>query len=216
MQIISVRKGFTADHSSTSYEFLAVDKPLEQEARDAVSSLSSRAHPSRRRVDFTYNVDGYDIPGGWEPLLKDYYDVMYSESYDWWTLGIAFDISSKEQEEELVEYNFRGTENLGVDIEIEDGRAIISIYACLDYSYLAEPNQDWSVFANQDLDYESEDYLLTLLTAVRKQIMKGNYDLFYAIWEVYGIEDYPLDKPDDYDKSDSVIKTFASILDCPF
>ena len=187
MKIISVRKGFTADHSSTSYEFLAVDKPLEQEERDEVASLSSRAHPSRRRVDFTYNVDGYDIPGGWRPLLEDYYDVMHSESYDWWTLGIAFDISAKEQAEELLVYNFRGIEDLGVDIEIEDGRAIISIYVCLDYHYLAEPNQDWSVFAGHDLDYESEDYLLTLLTAARKQIMNGNYDFFYAVWEVYGI-----------------------------
>mgnify|MGYP007113716346 CR=1 FL=1 len=43
MKIIAVHKGFACDHSSTSYEFLAVDKPLSQKARRDVSSLSSRA-----------------------------------------------------------------------------------------------------------------------------------------------------------------------------
>ena len=36
-------------------------------------------------------MDAYDIPGGWEVLMEKYYDVMYSESYDWWTLALAFD-----------------------------------------------------------------------------------------------------------------------------
>jgi len=44
----SVRKGFTSDHSSTSYEFLAVDHPLSRGARNKVASLSSRANPTRR------------------------------------------------------------------------------------------------------------------------------------------------------------------------
>lgn len=52
MKIISVRKGFTADHSSTSYEFLAIDDPLNQEEIDEVSSLSSRTKPDDRAASF--------------------------------------------------------------------------------------------------------------------------------------------------------------------
>lgn len=43
MKIIAVHKGFACDHSSTSYEFPAVDKPLDERATRAVASLSRRA-----------------------------------------------------------------------------------------------------------------------------------------------------------------------------
>jgi len=40
-------------------------------------------HPQcSRRASFVYHAEGYDIPGGWEPLMARHYDVMYSESYD--------------------------------------------------------------------------------------------------------------------------------------
>ena len=64
MKIIAVHRGFASDHSSTSYEFLALDKPLGQKARRGVSALSSRATPTQRRVSFIYHAEGYDIPGG--------------------------------------------------------------------------------------------------------------------------------------------------------
>ena len=44
MKIISVRSGFASDHSSTSYEFLAVDQPWKR-GRAAVASLSSERFP---------------------------------------------------------------------------------------------------------------------------------------------------------------------------
>lgn len=89
MKILSVRNSFTTDHSSTSYEFLAVNKAMDKQERKAVSSLSSRANPNSRRVSFEYHADGYDIPGGWRALMEKYYDVMHCESYDWWTLAFA-------------------------------------------------------------------------------------------------------------------------------
>ncbi len=96
MEIISIRKGFTADHSSTSYEFLAADQSLDKVAQEEVASLSSRVNPSRRRSSFIYHAEGYDIPGGWKPLMKRYYDVMFSESYAWSKLSCAFGIISYE------------------------------------------------------------------------------------------------------------------------
>lgn len=62
-----------------------------------VSSLSSRAFPNERTVRFTYNVDGYDILGGWEPLMEKYYDIMYSESYDWWKFVIAYPVNKNQK-----------------------------------------------------------------------------------------------------------------------
>ena len=115
MEILSIRRGFASDHSSTSYEFLAVDKPLSKKDRSEVSRLSRRADPSARRVNFTYNVDGYDIPGGYEKLMANYYDVMYREEYSWWTLVIAFE-TSYEQYKELCAYEFDGTDDLGIRI----------------------------------------------------------------------------------------------------
>ena len=36
--------------------------------------------------------------------MKDYYDVMYSESYDWWFLAMAFPLP--QQQEEILQYEF--------------------------------------------------------------------------------------------------------------
>ncbi|MBU0608226.1 MAG: hypothetical protein KKI08_10070 [Armatimonadetes bacterium] len=130
MKIISVRQGFASDHSSTSYEFLAVDKPLGAEDRANVASLSSRADPTKRRVSFIYHADGYDIPGGYEPLLEHYYDVMYSESYGWWALGVAFN-APPAQHAALGEYEFYGWNDLGVTVTSSGERVIVVINCML-------------------------------------------------------------------------------------
>ena len=126
MRIMSIRRGFTADHSSTSYEFLAVDKPLGKAGKAEVASLSRRANPTSRRVSFVYHVDGYDIPGGWDKLMEKYYDVMYCVDYDWWTLGIAFN-TLQEQLENLKKYQFSDEDGVGVTIESRGNRAVIAI-----------------------------------------------------------------------------------------
>ena len=115
MKILSIRRGFASDHSSTSYEFLAVDKPLTKQQRTEVSGLSKRANPTARRVHFSYQVDGYDIPGGWEKLMEKYYDVMYSESYSWWTLAIAFN-AAPGQYKKICAYTFDDADNLGISV----------------------------------------------------------------------------------------------------
>jgi len=129
MRIISVREGFASNHSSTSYEFLAVDKPLGAADRANVASLSSRADSTRRRVSFIYHGDSYDLPGGHEPLLEHYYDVMYSESYDWWTLGFAFN-APPEQHAELGEYEFYGWNDQGVTVT-SCGERVIVVVNCM-------------------------------------------------------------------------------------
>jgi len=53
--------GFTSDHSSTSYEFFVIDKPLNKEAIEIIGSLSRRANPTRRRVSFVYHELIYTV-----------------------------------------------------------------------------------------------------------------------------------------------------------
>ena len=73
-----------------TYVFYAIDKPLSRAQRAEVQTLSRRVNPTGRRADFSYHVDGYDIPGGYEALMAKYYDVMVRQDYEQWTLGMAF------------------------------------------------------------------------------------------------------------------------------
>ncbi len=236
MKIISVRSGFASDHSSTSYEFLAVDQPLGKEARAAVASLSSRAVPTDRRVSFIYHAEGYDIPNGWLPLMKDYYDVMYSESYDWWFLAMAFPLPPKQQEE-ILQYEFTGINELGVYISIYGERVIVGIHCCLDFGVYAL--KDWDLYDGYgyDGDYGEDDIfapdfpsavtkdpLLLLLARIREQLKEGDYRALYEVWKKYG---YDVDEneeddarkekeapsiPKERDTETEVIANFAELL----
>ena len=184
MKILAVHKGFACDHSSTSYEFLAVDRPLDVKAKAEVSSLSSRACPTDRRVSFIYHAEGYDIPGGWEALMRDHYDVMYSESYDWWTFAMAFDAPKAEQEA-LGQYEFAGVDELGVSIGCDDSRVTVTVSCRIDSSVLYALTEDeyegHGHDYDEDYDDEDEDFaesgngLLDLLSQVREQLIAGDY-----------------------------------------
>ena len=204
MKILSVRRGFLADHSSTSYEFLAIDKPLDARARAAVSRLSSRASPTSRRVSFIYHVEGYDIPGGWEPLILKHYDVMYSESYDWWTLAVAFDTTDKAVLSKLEEYAFEGVDDLGVYVSHSKGRIVVTIACRLAGDALAGGAWDDCYYGDEDEDEEdlddgvaaaTGDALLDLLARIRSCLMRGECEPLYAVWEEYGCEEEEEDRP---------------------
>lgn len=226
MKIISVRKGFTADHSSTSYEFLAIDKPLNQEEINNVSSLSSRANPDNRNVRFTYNGDFYDLPGGWWPLLEKHYDIMYSESYDWWLFAVAFPDSENQQE--ISRYAFDGLEDLGVNIDIIEGRIIVSFNCVLEYGEAYKIlYSNTNNYGYKNKEYELEDYLnddplLQLLADIRSQLMDGNYRVFDIFWHEYGeplysqeeIEELelPYTNESDYDSLPNNLQYLSRIL----
>jgi len=212
MKVLSIRRGFASDHSSTSYEFLAVDKPLGKKERSDVSKLSSRVSPTARRANFIYNVDGYDIPGGWEKLMIKYYDVMYREEYDWWTLAMAFN-AKPEQYDDLAEFEFDGaTEGMGIEISYtEEHRMIITINCAIedfrDFDEEYEDEDESSVFS-------TDNGLLNALIQVRQQIIGGDYRALYAVWEKYGDtdDDNPPPKPKSVKKGEEIVKNFKSIL----
>ena len=214
MKVLSIRRGFASDHSSTSYEFLAVDKPLGKKARSEVSKLSSRVSPTARRAHFIYHVDGYDIPGGWEKLMTQYYDVMYREEYGWWTLAMAFN-AKPGQYDDLAKFEFDGaTDGMGIEISYTEEHRMIIIINCaiedfrdFDEEYEDEDEDESSVFS-------TDNGLLNLLIQVRQQIIGGDYRALYAVWEKYGDtdDDDPPPKPKSVKKGEDILKNFKSVL----
>lgn len=222
MRIISIKKGFTSDHSSTSYEFLAVDKALGKKEKQEVSSLSRRADPTSRRVSFTYHVDGYDIPGGWEKLMEKYYDVMYREDYDWWTFALAFN-TTVEQIENLRKYEFSGEDDLGVTIKSKGNRAVIVIFCRVNRAYIGDSyDEDDDCYGEEDdesVGFVAEDELLNLLVQVRQQLVNGDYRTLYAVWQKYGCSDegeedgFEIPVPPEKNTGKNIVEQFRNVLD---
>lgn len=212
MRLISVRKGFQSDHSSTSYEFLAIDKKLSIEQKKSVSKLSSRACPTDRQVSFVYNGDWSDLPGGWKPLMEKYYDVMYSESYDWWTLAFAFQ-ANKETIGKLKEYDFCGDEDLGVRILSKNNRVVIAFFCRIhpDPNFFGDYNDYEYGYGYYEEERDHEDKFLKLLKKNRELLKRGDYRLLFGIWEQYG--DGYTDSPPEPEKIENLPKATKNLLD---
>jgi hypothetical protein len=90
MQILSTRRQFIADHSSTNYFFYAA-KPLSQEAQDFASALSSHVEVDSRTAQITYNGEFADLGDERRKKFLTHYDVEVRESYDWWTLSVMLE-----------------------------------------------------------------------------------------------------------------------------
>ena len=215
MEILSIRRGFASDHSSTSYEFLAVDKPLGKKERAEVSRLSSRANPTPRRVSFIYHVEGYDIPGGWESLMKQYYDVMYCEDYGWWTLAMAFDSSDNKLYDKLRSYEFDGEDNLGIEISKAEQRIIVTVHCvikddCGSYGdYGEDEDGESGAFA-------TDNELLNILADIRQQIINGDFRALYEVWDKYSDPEDdapPPPKPKSLKTGEGIINSFKNMLD---
>jgi hypothetical protein len=200
MKILSIRKGFQADHSSTSYEFFAVDRVLTASERKQVSGLSRRATPTKRRVSFIYHGEWNDLPGGWQPLVESYYDVMYTESYDWWTLAMAFDTDQKTINQ-ISGFQYNGIDDMGVDVYAKGNRVVVSIHCRMAPGMFFDENKygyhdyddDWDddeddIEEEDGLDVESEDSLLNLLAESREYLKKGDCRLLYSVMEKCGYE----------------------------
>ncbi|MBE0447210.1 MAG: hypothetical protein IBX64_03760 [Actinobacteria bacterium] len=118
--------------------------------------------------------------------------MMYSESYDWWLLAMAFN-ASKDQQAEIEKYEFTGDEELGTEVHLKGDRVVVAINCRLGYTALDFGQRGGWDFLDEDGDedeedggYEPDDPLLALLTKIRKQFMEGDYRALYVVWETYG------------------------------
>ena len=217
MKVISIRKGFAADHSSTSYEFYAIDKVLGSEEKTAVSRLSSRVNPTGRRASFIYHGEWADLPGGWEPLMEKYYDVMWSESYDWWNLVMAWN-TDMATIQKMEKFDFTGGDDVGISIYNKNNRLIISIDCRLDVLI----NDDKNSY-DEDSDYGYDDYgeeednidnLLRLLEKNREYLMKGDYRLLKGIIDLYAMEETLVNLPESSAENSELPEETQELLSC--
>jgi hypothetical protein len=197
---------------------------LNKQERAEVSSLSRWASPTPRRVSFSYNVDGYDIPGGYEKLMEKYYDVMYSESYAWWTLALAFN-TSPEQIVEIKSYQFYGEEDAGVRINTAGNRVIIEIICRINPSFFLDSDHDYEDEDEDEVSvgtsgkgagFVAEDRLLNLLIQVRQQLINKDYRTLYAVYEQYGYpeeeEEYQAPVPKTLRTGKNIVDEFKNML----
>jgi hypothetical protein len=186
MQVLQVRRGFQADHSSSSYLFYAADKPVSKQGRRIAQRYSSRAEVDKRSVRYHKWGDYTLSESAYKALLSEHYDVMVSESYDWWIFTIAVPQTAKTKPLPTRYSDARGYDDLGVDVEKFGSRWAVSIYCVLDYNELAPE------FADDD----PMENLVELLVAVRKEIMKGDFSLLDAVVGFYGeeAEQHPADE----------------------
>ena len=217
MRIISVKKGFTADHSSTSYEFAVVDQLLTNSKKAEVMKLSSRAKVTARKASFHYHGESADLPEKYISLMEKYYDVMYSESYDYWTLSVAF-VSKAPNKNEIYGYEFYGDGGC-VEVCEKGGKTIVSMGAYLDMGELFDMGfRNGRGAERYGADEEEnirklQDPLLALLCQIRRQLITGDYRALYELYLMYGCEgevDDPV--PESRTEGEEVIAQFRNIL----
>lgn len=194
MKIYWIKDGCETDHSSTSYTFYSSTKKLTRQEQGLAERFSSRAHATSRKVSFHYDGDWSNLPtAAEEELLDKYFDIMVSESYDWWTMAISFDYDKKLLEK-LNQYQCEGPDDIGIQIRRTNKRIILYIYCRLDYG--AIPSSYSDIKSPQDYDENNEedeeyyeDYnsddpfeaIQGLLIAVKKEILTNKFSALQAL-----------------------------------
>jgi hypothetical protein len=179
MRILRTRQGFQADHSSSSYLFYAVDHPVPEKGQKIAHRYSSRAEVDDRTARYLKWGDASLSSDAFRTLLGEYYDVMASESYGWWTLMIAV---PKTSEMKTLTYPFadaRGYDDQGVQIE-EYGERLVATVFC---SFEA----DGANFGGYDDDPLEE--IVELLTRIRSELIAGDVSFLQAVADFYSAEE---------------------------
>ena len=170
MRILSIRRGFEADHSSSSYEFFALDK-LTPEQRAAVQELTSES--GRRHLRFHYWGER-SIPYGWEEkLLTLGYDILVSESYDWWGVQLSLPHDST-LVGRLQQYECESDGN-GFGLKVVDERMILYFGMQLDYGAA------YDAFGEDPFEG-----LADLFETARGELLAGDLSVAWAMVETYG------------------------------
>jgi hypothetical protein len=187
MRILRVRRGFQADHSSSSYLFYAVDQPVSDEGRAVAHRYSSRAEVHDRTVRYHKWGESSLDSRAYETLLGAHYDVMVSESYDWWTLMLALPKTPEMQALLAPFTDALGYDDQGVSVE-EYGQRLVVVICCAFEGNGVE-------FAGYDED--ALETLVDLLVKIRAELKGGDISFLEAVVSFYGG-----DEPDEEDDDD--------------
>lgn len=142
------------------YEFQALDRPLTQAQRDAISRLSSRVKPTATTAQFTYSHG--DFPGDPQEILAQYFDVMYYIA-NWGTQQLTFRFpQSLISQTEIAPYC------------LED---CISLSWSGDWAIL-----DWQFNTEEGLGWIEGEGTLSELLELRQEILQQDYRGLYLAW----------------------------------
>jgi hypothetical protein len=171
MHILSLRHSFEADHSSSSYEFFALTR-LTPEQHAAVQNLTGES--PRRHLSFHYVGDWNDIPSDWpNKLLTMGYDIMVSESYDWWGVHLSLP-HDPGLAERLQQYECDSDGN-GFSLEIAGERMVLYFGMQLDY------DEAYDTFGE-----DAFEGLADLFEVVRDELLAGDLSAVWAMYKTYG------------------------------
>ncbi len=175
MRILSSRRNFDADHSSSTYEFFALNR-LTPEQREAVEDLTGET--ARRHLHFKYWGDWGSLPSGWQDeLLSLGYDVMVNESYDWWSIYLSLP-HDPDLMERLAPYGCEYDGN-GFDVReidaVGEKRLLLYFGMSLDYSAVYD-----------EFGEDAFRGLSDLFADVRDELLAGDLSAPWAMYETYG------------------------------
>jgi hypothetical protein len=171
MRILSIRQGFDADHSSSTYEFFAHDR-LTPEHRAAVQELTGES--PRRHLRFHYVGEWSDMPYEWrDKLLTLGYDILVSESYDWWTVYLSLP-HDPVLLEHLVQYECDSDGN-GFGVRVVGERMILGFGMQLDYGEVYDMSGE-----------DPFEGLADLFETVREELLAGDLSAAWAMYQTYG------------------------------
>ncbi len=171
MQILSLRRSFDADHSSSSYEFFAL-KALTTDQRAAVQRLTGGS--AGRHLSFHYQGEWRDMPAEWpDQLLTSGYDIQVSESYDWWNVYLSMP-HDPVLLARLKAFECEADGN-GFEVRVVGERMVLRFGMQMDYSaaYGAFGENAFRGLAN-------------LFKAVRTELLAGDLSAVRAAYETYG------------------------------
>jgi hypothetical protein len=174
MRILRVRRGFQADHSSSSYLFYAVDRPVSAAGQRIAHRYSSRADVNESFARYQKWGESSLSSEAFPALLGEHYDVMASESYDSWTLMIA--VPRTPRLEKLLQ-PFRDLDDgefTRLDVHKYGKRLAIEIFC--EFSY---DGPLWSRYG------DPMEELVELLAEIRKEILGGDVSFLQAVAEFY-------------------------------
>jgi hypothetical protein len=175
MRILRCRVGFQADHSSSSYLFYAVDRPVGATGQRVAHRFSSRAEVDERFARYQKWGESNLSTEAFPALLGRHYDVMASESYDSWNLMIAVPRTPQLEERLRPFHDLDDGDFVRVDVHDYGGRLAVEVFCEFDYE-----GPLW--------DYESDalEDLVELLAQIRKEILAGDVSFLQAVADFYG------------------------------
>jgi hypothetical protein len=122
----------------------------------------------------------------YKALLTEHYDVMASESYDWWNLMIAVPKTAEMRSVLAPFEDARGDDDLGVEVEDYGRRLVVGVHCMFDYGGPAFRSGE-----------EPLDELVDLLSAIRGEILQGNVSFLQAVASFYGADEDEEEEPDE-------------------